>query len=61
MAKKLTERWAQDENPVGFDEKYEYDKSKFKPVEINHIEDKNVEEYLEEQECRRNEDTIEEL
>lgn len=45
--KRLIERWAADRNPVGFDPDYEYDKSQFKPIEIEDCSDMTMEEVLE--------------
>lgn len=44
--KRLIERWAADRNPVGFDPDYEYDKSQFKPIEIEDCSDMTMEEVL---------------
>ena len=45
--KKLIDRWAEDKNPVGFDPNYKYDKSQFKPIEIEDCTDMTMEEVLE--------------
>ena len=45
--RKLIDRWAEDKNPVGTDPNYKYDKSQFKPIEIEDCTDMTIAEVLE--------------
>lgn len=65
MAKKLIDRWREDENPAGIAENYEYDKSAYPPVEfvdsrtnkddnVDEIEEIEESEYVRERRKRLN-------